>query len=45
MTSEGATRSEVIDPMLPRKSSKRVQTLSVPQTNTGRRVENTKAHE
>ena len=45
MTSEGATRSEVIDPMLPRKASKRVLMLPVPQTNTGRRVENTKANE
>ena len=31
--------------MLPRKSSKGVKQVTVPQTNTGRRVENTKALE
>ena len=36
---------EVIDPILPRKSSKRVFLVTVPQTDTGRRVEYTKALE
>ncbi len=36
---------EVIDPMLPRKASKGVVSVTVPQTDTGRRVEYTKALE
>ena len=34
---------EVTDPMLPRKAQQRVDTVPVPQTDTGGRVENTKA--
>jgi hypothetical protein len=34
---------EVTDPMLPRKAQQRVGTVPVPQTDTGGRVENTKA--
>ena len=45
MGSEGATRSEVIDPMLPRKASKISLKTPVPETDTGRQVENTKALE
>ena len=36
---------EVTDPMLPRKASSLVGTVPVPQTNSGGRVENTKAIE
>ncbi len=45
MTSDSFGFREVIDPMLPRKASKGVRQVTVPQTNTGRRVENTKALE
>lgn len=37
--------SEVVDPRLPRKASKRDMIQTVPQTNTGGRVEQTKALE
>ena len=37
--------SEVSDPMLSRKTSKETYVLPVPQTDTGSRVENTKAIE
>jgi hypothetical protein len=40
---DAETIVEVTDPMLPRKSQQRVDTVPVPQTNTGGRVENTKA--
>jgi hypothetical protein len=36
---------EVIDSMLPRKASKGVQQVTVPQTDSGRWVEHTKAIE
>ena len=36
---------EVIDPVLPRKASKGIGLVTVPQTDTGRRVEYTKALE
>jgi hypothetical protein len=36
---------EVIDPKLPRKTSKRVDLVTVPQTDSGGRVEHTKALE
>ena len=36
---------EATDPMLPRKASKGVKAVTVPQTDTGRRVEYTKALE
>lgn len=36
---------EVAEPMLPGKASKRVTRVPVPQTDTGGRVENTKAIE
>ena len=38
-----ATYREVTDSMLPRKAQQRVDTVPVPQTDTGGRVENTKA--
>jgi len=44
-TNEGATRSEVTDPRLPRKASKHIVIVSVPETDTGGRVENTEALE
>ncbi len=37
--------SEVADALLPGKASKRMITLTVPQTDTGGQVENTKALE
>ena len=40
-----ADTGEVTDPMLPRKASLSVGTVPVPQTNSGGRVENTKAIE
>ncbi len=40
-----AVQGEVTDPMLPRKPSLSVGTVPVPQTNSGGRVENTKAIE
>ena len=40
-----AASGEVTDPMLPRKASSLVGTVPVPQTNSGGRVENTKAIE
>ena len=46
MTNEvTSVTSEVADPMLPRKASYRDNTKTVPQTDTGGRVENTKALE
>ena len=45
MTSDSLGFREVIDPMLPRKSSWRVVEVTVPQTDSGRRVEYTKALE
>ena len=36
---------EVIEPILPRKTSKRVDLVTVPQTDSGGRVEHTKALE
>jgi hypothetical protein len=45
MTSDSYGFREVIDPMLPRKTSKGVDSVTVPQTNTGRWVEYTKALE
>ena len=42
---EAPTGAEVIDAMLPRKATKHKHTLTVPQTDTGRQVENTKALE
>jgi hypothetical protein len=44
-TRSRAVTGEVIDPMLPRKVSLLVGTVPVPQTNSGGRVENTKAIE
>ena len=42
----GSCRAEVIDPKLPRKAAGRVDTLvTVPQTDSGGQVENTKALE
>ena len=38
-----ALLAEVTDSMLPRKAQQRVGTVPVPQTDTGGRVENTKA--
>jgi hypothetical protein len=45
MTSDSYGSREVIDSMLPRKASKGIRQVTVPQTDTGRRVENTKALE
>ena len=45
MTSDSFGSHEVIDPKLPRKSSWRVVEVTVPQTDSGRRVEYTKALE
>ena len=45
MTSDSFGSREVIDSMLPRKASKGVGQVTVPQTDTGRRVEYTKALE
>jgi len=41
----GQPRSEVIDPTLPRKAPKLQLALPVPETDTGGKVENTKALE
>jgi hypothetical protein len=45
MTSDCVSFREVIEPMLPRKSSKRARQVTVPQTDSGGRVEHTKALE
>ena len=45
MSSDCVSFREVIDPMLPRKTSKRVDLVTVPQTDSGGRVEHTKALE
>jgi hypothetical protein len=45
MTSSIFGSGEVVDPTLPRKASKGVCSVTVPQTDSGRRVENTKALE
>jgi hypothetical protein len=43
MSSDSVRSREVIDPMLPRKTSKRDILVTVPQTDSGGRVEYTKA--
>ena len=43
MSSDCVSSREVIEPMLPRKTSKRVKLVTVPQTDSGGRVEHTKA--
>jgi hypothetical protein len=43
MSSDSVRSREVIDPMLPRKTSKRDNLVTVPQTDSGGRVEYTKA--
>ena len=43
MSSDSVRSREVIDPMLPRKTSKRDDLVTVPQTDSGGRVEHTKA--
>jgi hypothetical protein len=43
MSSDSVRSREVIDPMLPRKTSKRDDLVTVPQTDSGGRVEYTKA--
>ena len=45
MSSDCVSSREVTDPMLPRKTSKRVNLVTVPQTDSGGRVEHTKALE
>ena len=45
MTSDCVSSREVIEPILPRKTSKRVRQVTVPQTDSGGRVEHTKALE
>ena len=45
MSSDYVSFREVIDPILPRKTSKRVDLVTVPQTDSGGRVEHTKALE
>jgi hypothetical protein len=45
MTSDSFRSREVIDPMLPRKSSWSAVEVTVPQTDSGGQVENTKALE
>jgi hypothetical protein len=45
MSSDCVSSREVVEPMLPRKSSKRAQMVTVPQTDSGGRVEYTKALE
>ena len=45
MTSDCFGSREVVEPMLPRKTSKRVRQATVPQTDSGGRVEHTKALE
>ena len=42
-TRRRAATGEVTNPMLPRKAQRSVDTVPVPQTNTGGQVENTKA--
>ena len=43
MSSDCVSSREVIEPMLPRKTSKRAKMVTVPQTDSGGRVEHTKA--
>jgi hypothetical protein len=43
MSSDFVRSREVTDPMLPRKTSKRDRLVTVPQTDSGGRVEYTKA--
>ena len=43
MSSDCVSFREVIDPKLSRKTSKRVDLVTVPQTDSGGRVEHTKA--
>ena len=45
MSSDCVSFREVVEPMLPRKSSKRAALVTVPQTDSGGRVEHTKALE
>ena len=45
MARNGATRTEAIEPMLPRKTAKLIVMISVPETDTGGWVEYTKALE
>jgi hypothetical protein len=45
MTSDCVSSREVIKPILPRKTSKRARQVTVPQTDSGGRVEHTKALE
>ncbi len=45
MSSDCVSFREVVDPRLPRKSSKRAPLVTVPQTDSGGRVEYTKALE
>ena len=43
MSSDSVRSREVIEPRLPRKTSKRDDLVTVPQTDSGGRVEHTKA--
>ncbi len=43
MSSDCVSSREVTEPMLPRKTSKRASLVTVPQTDSGGRVEYTKA--
>ncbi len=43
MSSDCVSSREVTEPMLPRKTSKRADLVTVPQTDSGGRVEYTKA--
>jgi hypothetical protein len=43
MSSDSVRSREVTEPMLPRKTSKRDNLVTVPQTDSGGRVEHTKA--
>jgi len=45
MSSDSVRSREVTEPMLPRKTSKRDYLVTVPQTDSGGRVEHTKALE
>jgi hypothetical protein len=45
MTSLTLGSGEVVEPMLSRKASQPALLVTVPQTDTGRQVEHTKAHE
>ena len=45
MSSDSVRSREVTDPILPRKTSKRDHLVTVPQTDSGGRVEYTKALE